>query len=54
MMKKLPLALLSGALVGVICGLTEYAVAIIAPMLRWARCSLGVAHWIWEGAFLSS
>ena len=51
-MKKLPLALLSGALVGAIYGLIEYAVVVVAPMVRWRPSSLGPNHWIWEAAFL--
>lgn len=51
-MKRWSQASLQGALAGLVYGLIEYAVVIVAPMLRWRPGSLVPDHWIWTVAFL--
>lgn len=52
-MEKRLLGFIYGGLAGVIYGLIEYAVLIVAPMYRWRPCSLGPTHWTWEAAIVS-
>ena len=51
-MKRWAPAAIQGALAGLIYGLIEYALVIVAPMLRWRPCSLVPDHWLWSAAFL--
>jgi len=39
--------------VGLLYGLTEYALVVLEPMLRWGPRSLGPEHWFWETLFLA-
>ncbi|MEO8373154.1 MAG: sulfatase [Candidatus Solibacter sp.] len=52
-MKQWGSASAHGALVGLIYGLFEYALLIVAAMIRWRPTSLVPDHWMWTAVFLA-